>query len=41
MNLITNYYVRILLIIIFAMEAKGDWYFRISDLIKTPDGTDI
>ena len=21
--------------------AKGDWDFRISDLIKNPDGTDI
>ena len=23
------------------MGAKGDWDFRISDLIKNPDGTDI
>ena len=23
------------------MEAKGDWDFRISDLVKNPDGTDI
>ena len=23
------------------MGAKGDWYFRISDLVKNPDGTDI
>ena len=22
-------------------EAKGVWYFRISDLVKNPDGTDI
>ena len=23
------------------MEAKGDWDFRISDLVKNSDGTDI
>ena len=23
------------------MGAKGDWDFRISDLVKNPDGTDI
>ena len=23
------------------MEAKGDWDFRISNLVKNPDGTDI
>ena len=23
------------------MCAKGDWDFRISDLVKNPDGTDI
>ena len=23
------------------MRAKGDWDFRISDLVKNPDGTDI
>ena len=23
------------------LEAKGDWDFRISDLVKKPDGTDI
>ena len=22
-------------------EAKGDWDFRISDMVKIPDGTDI
>ena len=23
------------------LEAKGDWDFRISDVVKNPDGTDI
>ena len=23
------------------LGAKGDWDFRISDLVKNPDGTDI
>ena len=31
----------IIIIIIIIMGAKGDWDFRISDLIKNPDGTDI
>ena len=26
---------------IFMVWAKGDWDFRISDLVKNPDGTDI
>ena len=26
---------------IFNVGAKGDWDFRISDLVKNPDGTDI
>ena len=26
---------------ILIMGAKGDWDFRISDLVKNPDGTDI
>ena len=26
---------------IYNTEAKGDWDFRISDLVKNPDGTDI
>ena len=28
-------------VIISKMGAKGDWDFRISDLIKNPDGTDV
>ena len=31
----------IYLFINLLMETKGDWDFRISDLIKNPDGTDI
>ena len=26
---------------ILYQEAKGDWDFQISDLVKNPDGTDI
>ena len=26
---------------IFVERSKGDWNFRISDLVKNPDGTDI
>ena len=26
---------------VHAVRAKGDWDFRISDLVKNPDGTDI
>ena len=26
---------------IHSLGAKGDWDFRISDLVKNPDGTDI
>ena len=29
------------LIVIYLRVAKGDWDFRISDLVKNPDGTDI
>ena len=25
----------------FKNGMKGDWYFRISDVVKNPDGTDI
>ena len=26
---------------IYEKEVKGDWYFRISDLVRNADGTDI
>ena len=29
------------LMMIFIMGAKGDWDFRISDVVKNPDGTYI
>ena len=32
---------RSLMMMIFVLGAKGDWDFRISDLVKSPDGTDI
>ena len=31
----------IIIIIIINIGAKSDWDFRISDLVKNPDGTDI
>ena len=30
-----------ILLSIIHVGAKGDWEFRISDLVKNPDGTDI
>ena len=30
-----------IIITIVMLEAKGYWDFRISDLVKNPDGTDI
>ena len=33
--------VKIYLYFINNMGAKGDWDFRIFDLVKNPDGTDI
>ena len=30
-----------ILISILGLMAKDDWYFRISDLVKNSDGTDI
>ena len=32
---------RTLMMIIYSLGAKGDRDFRISDLVKNPDGTDI
>ena len=32
---------RTLMMIIYSLGTKGDWDFRISDLVKNPDGTDI
>ena len=28
-------------VIVYVKGAKGDWDFRNSDLVKTPEGTDI
>ena len=38
-----NIYTRVLKFLQVNMKvgAKGDWDFRISDLVKNPDGTDI
>ena len=36
-----NKYVYFLLYITIMSGEKGDWDFRISDLVKNPDGTDI
>ena len=31
----------VLMLYMLDLGAKGDWHFRISDLVKNPDGTDI
>ena len=36
-----NYQVLSLYSVYTVYGAKGDWDFRISDLVKNPDGTDI
>ena len=44
MTIIVIVIIIIIIIIIsrpIIIGAKGDWDFRISDLVKNPDGTDI
>ena len=37
-----RYYILLHYITLYSiMGTKGDWDFRISDLVKNPDGTDI
>ena len=44
-TVLLNYEISILIVRILyfycVLGAKGDWDFRISDLVKNPDGTDI
>ena len=37
----TSYIIKYITLHYITLRAKGDWNFRISDLVKNPDGTDI
>ena len=40
-RVLNRYYFVLFLLIILQTGAKGDWDFRISDLVQNPEGTDI